>query len=220
MTLIGLHRDCFSSWCAQLPEGSTLVVQPLIKGYAIGLRYKYGQLVYAYSRDSHNVIENIRSINSIPLRIDDSLKVEVELEGVLYSPSNKLLCTTEPFHFNSYNRIVLNENLSFLAFRIYHSKNNELSDLTQLQKWGFEIPITLRTDDPVQVKRWHAQWMKNELFTNIPTNGIVAKCNSYYTKNFLGLSHSSPKWSFALTTSLVDVYTDNLNLPSYTFREI
>ena len=44
-----------------------MVVQPKIDGCAIGLRYKYGQLVDAYSRDDSEIIENIRNINSIPL---------------------------------------------------------------------------------------------------------------------------------------------------------
>ena len=51
MRLLGLDKDCFSSWWAKLPEGSTIVVQPKIDGCAIGLRYKYGQLVDAYSRE-------------------------------------------------------------------------------------------------------------------------------------------------------------------------
>ena len=75
MRLLGLEKDCFSSWVAKLPEGSTMVVQPKIDGCAIGLRYKYGQLVDAHSREDSEIIENIRKINAIPLSIDDSLKV-------------------------------------------------------------------------------------------------------------------------------------------------
>ena len=83
--------------------------------------------------------------------------------------------------------------------KIFSSKSDELSDLTQLQKWGFEVPITLRTEDPMQVKIWHSQWINNELFSNLPTNGIVAKCNSSSTKDFLGVNSSSPNWALALT---------------------
>ena len=103
MKLLGLDKNCFSSWCAKLPEGSTMVVQPKIDGFAIGLRYKYGQLVEAFSREDTEIIEIIRTINAIPLNIDDSLMVEVELEGVLYSHScnskfsfEKLLSTSIP----------------------------------------------------------------------------------------------------------------------------
>ena len=71
--------------------------------------------------------------------------------------------------------------------------------MTQLQNWGFEVPVTLRTDDPKQVKKWHTQWIKKELFLNFPTNGIVAKCNSSSTKSLLGSSSSSPNWALALT---------------------
>jgi len=176
-----------------------MVVQPKIDGFAIGLRYKYGQLVDAYSRQESVIIENIRNINAIPLSIDDSLKVEVELEGVLYTLSSNPKISIEQLLSNSYSKIANNSSLLFKAFHIFYSNSDELSDLTQLQNWGFEVPITLRTDDPRQVKRWHSQWIKNELFSNLPTNGIVAKCNSSLTKDILGVSPSSPNWALALT---------------------
>ena len=200
MRLLGLDKDCFSNWWAKLPEGSTMIVQPKIDGCAVGLRYKYGQLVDAYSREDSEIIENIRNINAIPLSIDDSLKVEVELEGVLYSPpSSNSKISIEHLISNSLSTIDHDTSLLFLAFQIFSSNSDELSDLTQLQNWGFEVPITLRTDDPSQVKRWHSQWIKKELFSNFPTNGIVAKCNSSLTKNILGVSASSPNWALALT---------------------
>tara|TARA_B100001109_G_C18712720_1_gene403272 strand:+ start:155 stop:757 length:603 start_codon:yes stop_codon:yes gene_type:complete len=199
MRLLGLDKNCFSTWWAKLPEGSTMVVQPKIDGFAIGLRYKYGQLVDAYTRADRKIIENIRTINAIPLNIDDSLKVEVELEGVLYFPNISSKLSQEKSLFNSTSKISLDFPLSFVAFQIFSSNSDELSDLTQLQNWGFEIPITLRTDDPRQVKIWHSQWKKKELFSNLPTNGIVAKCNSSSTKNILGFSQSSPNWALALT---------------------
>ena len=199
MRLLGLDKDCFASWWAKLPEGSTMVVQPKIEGFAIGLRYKYGQLVDAYSRKGSEIIENIRTIKAIPLNIDDSLKVEVELEGILYSPSSNSKFLQAQLLSSATTENASNTPLSFLAFQIFRSNSDELSDLTQLQNWGFEIPITLRTDDPSQVKKWHSQWIKRELFSNLPTNGIVAKCNCSSTKNFLGVSASSPNWALALT---------------------
>ena len=199
MRLLGLDKNCFSSWWAKLPEGSTMVVQPKIEGLAIGLRYKYGQLVDAFSRDENEIIENIRTIKAIPLNIDDTLKVEVELEGVLYSQFCNSKFSFEKLLSNSTSEKSINSSLSFLAFQIFRSNRDELSDLTQLQNWGFEVPITLRTHDPRQVKIWHSQWLRNELFSNFPTNGIVAKCNSSLTKNILGVSQYSPNWALALT---------------------
>jgi len=199
MRLLGLDKDCFSSWWAKLPKGSTLVVQPKIDGFAVGLRYKYGQLVDAFSPEYSEIIENIRTINSIPLTIDDSLKVEVELEGILYSPIYNSRLLKEPLISKPKNFIDSYPPLSFLAFHIFRSNGDELSDLTQLQNWGFDVPITLRTDDPMQIKKWHSQWMNKELFLNLPTNGIVAKCNSSSIKSFLGVSPSFPNWALALT---------------------
>tara|TARA_Y100001968_G_C19381943_1_gene730792 strand:+ start:707 stop:1309 length:603 start_codon:yes stop_codon:yes gene_type:complete len=199
MRLLGLDKDCFSNWWAKLPEGTTMVVQPKIDGCAIGLRYKYGQLVDAYSRTNPEIIEIIRTIDTIPLNIDDTLKVEVELEGILYSPNLISKYSKDNLSSDSHKSYESGESLSFLAFQIFSSKSDELSDLTQLQNWGFNVPVTLRTEDPIQVKRWHSQWINNELFSNFPTNGIVAKCNSSLTKDFLGVSSSSPNWALALT---------------------
>ena len=61
MRLLGLDKNCFSNWCSKLPGGTTMVVQPKIEGCAIGLRYKYGQLVDAYSRNNPEIIEIIRT---------------------------------------------------------------------------------------------------------------------------------------------------------------
>ena len=199
MKLLGLDKNCFSSWWSKLPAGSTMVVQPKIDGLAIALRYKYGHLVDAYTREDNEIIENIRRIKAIPLNIDDSLKVEVELEGILYSPLYNSKFLQEHYLSNSSLKKLVNCPVLFLAFQIFSSHNDELSDLTQLQNWGFEVPITLRTDDPRQVKRWHSQWIKKELFSDFPTNGIVAKCNSSLTKNILGVTQSSPNWALALT---------------------
>ncbi len=200
MRLLGLEKNCFSNWMESLPEGSTLVVQPKINGCAIGLRYKYGQLVDAYTRENNNVIENIRTINSIPLSIDDSLRVEVELEGILFFPSHQQNNSKQQIVKNLSNSFGRNQSLSFLAYQIFCSNSDELSDLTQLQDWGFEVPMTLRTDDPKQVRIWYSQWLKKELFSNVPTNGIVAKCNSGSAKNDLGINPSSPNWALALTS--------------------
>ena len=121
---IDIYVDCLdlirivSSWWSKLPEGST-IVQPKIDGFAIGLRYKYGQLVDAYSREDSEIIENIRNINAIPLSIDDSLKVEVELEGILYSPSSNSKNSIEQLLSNSISKIDKNTSLLFLAFQIF-----------------------------------------------------------------------------------------------------
>ena len=164
MRLLGLNKGSFSDWSAKLPEGSTMVVQPKIDGCPIGLRYKYGQLVDAYTRDSQDLIENIRLVKTIPMLIDQALKVEVELEGVLYTPSFNPLSSGKTEIDNLIPLINSRDCLAFLAYQIFYSNSDELSDLSQLQKWGFEVPITLRTDDPRQVERWHSQWMDNELF--------------------------------------------------------
>ena len=41
-----------------------------------------------------------------------------------------------------------------ISYLTLYTLSLENFDLTQLQDWGFEVPMTLRTDDPKQVKIW------------------------------------------------------------------
>ena len=76
--------------------------------------------------------------------------------------------------------------LSFVAYEILGSDNDEVEDIKRLESWFFEIPPTNRTADPRQVKKWHKEWINGELFENIPTDGLVVKVASGATKQKLG----------------------------------
>ena len=88
--------------------------------------------------------------------------------------------------------------LSFVAYEILNSANDEIEDIKKLESWFFEIPPTNRTADPKQVKRWHKEWLAGELFENLPTDGIVVKIASGATKQKLGVTSKCPNWAIAM----------------------
>ena len=88
--------------------------------------------------------------------------------------------------------------LSFVAYEILNSTQNEIHDIKRLESWFFEIPPTNRTSDPWQVKKWHKEWINGELFENLPTDGLVVKVASGATKQRLGVNSVAPNWALAM----------------------
>ena len=88
--------------------------------------------------------------------------------------------------------------LSFVAYEILGSTNDEIEDIKRLESWFFEIPPTNRTADPRQVKRWHKEWLAGELFENLPCDGLVVKINSGEVKRKLGVNSKKTNWALAL----------------------
>ncbi len=198
MGLLFLGNNSFTDWCSHSAKGEQLIIQPKIDGCAVRLRYKYGCLTGASTPSGKNSIDAIRIIPNIPIVIDNSRKVEVELRGVLFAPQLKVVKSQCLAKEHLSGKITACEELAFVAYEILGSTHDELQDLTQLQNWGFDVPVTLRTDDPQQVTRWHSQWMNHQLFSNYPTDGIVAKFNSINTKNKLGACSAYTNWALAL----------------------
>ena len=198
MSLLCLSKNSFTDWWSHSAKGEQLLIQPKIDGCAVRLRYKYGCLTGASTPSDKDCIDAIRSIPNIPIVIDNSRKVEVELRGELFAPKLEPLkskCLAKDY---LREKVMACEDLAFVAYEILRSTHDELQDLTQLQNWGFDVPVTLRTDNPQQVTIWHIQWMNHQLFSNYPTDGIVAKCNSINTKNKLGSCSTYRNWALAL----------------------
>ena len=202
MKLIRLDNYCFSEWWAEKARNEQLIVQPKFDGCALGLRYQSGTLVEAFSRGGKDVTEAARTIANLPLELpEDGQAVSedpVEIRGELYGPNlsrakSKALAAG---HLRKKNPT--GAGLSFVAYEILGSDNDEIEDIKRLESWFFEIPPTNITTDPRQVKRWHKEWLAGELFENIPTDGIVCKINSATTKKRLGANSSCPNWALAM----------------------
>tara|TARA_Y100001968_G_C19133562_1_gene607944 strand:+ start:103 stop:714 length:612 start_codon:yes stop_codon:yes gene_type:complete len=202
MYLLGLDNYCFSEWWNKNARDEELIVQPKFHGCSLGLRYKSGTLVSAFTRNGKDATEAARTICNIPLELpEDGMAVSedfVEIRGELYSPNlcknkSKALATA---HLRK--KFPTGNGLSFVAYEILNSTNDEIKDIKTLESWFFDIPPTNRTADPCQVNQWHKEWMAEELFENLPTDGIVVKVASGSIKNKLGSNSICPNWALAL----------------------
>ncbi len=179
-----------------------MIVQPKFDGCALGLRYQSGTLVAAFTRSGKDVLEAARTIANLPVELpEDGQAVSedpVEISGELYGPNLTRTKSQALAAGHLRKKVPTGHGLSFVAYEILGSTADEIEDIKRLESWFFEIPPTNRTADPMQVKRWHKEWMAGELFENIPTDGLVIKINSGNTKKRLGVNSVCPNWSIAM----------------------
>ena len=202
MKLLSLGNCCFSKWWAKSAKGEMMIVQPKFEGCPLGLRYQSGTLVAAFNRSGKDVTEAARIICNIPLELpelgDSVSEIPVEIRGELYGPnlSRTKSQALAAGHIRKKNPTGVG--LSFVAYEILGSTNDEIYDIKRLESWFFEICPTKRTDDPRQVKRWHREWLSGELFENLPCDGLVVKVASGATKQKLGVNSRYPNWAIAM----------------------
>ena len=202
MKLLSLDNYCFSEWWASKAKGETMVVQPKFDGCALGLRYVSGTLVAAFTRSGKDVTEAARTIANIPLELpEDGIAVSedpIEIRGELYGPNLSRTKSQALAAGHLRKRVPTGMGLSFVAYEILGSTQNEIDDIKKLESWFFEIPPTNRTANPRDVKQWHKEWLAGELFADIPTDGLVVKVNSGNTKKRLGVNSVCPNWALAM----------------------
>ena len=126
------------------------------------------KLSRAFTRSGKDVTEAARTICNLPVELpEDGIAVSeepLEIRGELYAPN---LSRTKSQALAAGHLRKKNPNgagLSFVAYEILGSTQNEIDDIKKLESWFFEIPPTNRTADPKQVKRWHKEWLTGELF--------------------------------------------------------
>ncbi len=179
-----------------------MIVQPKFDGCALGLRYQSGTLVAAFTRSGKDVTEAARTICNLPLELpEDGQAVSedpVEIRGELYGPNLSRTKSQALAAGHLRKKVPTGMGLSFVAYEILGSTNDEIEDIKRLESWFFEIPPTNRTSDPRQVKQWHKEWLAGELFENLPCDGLVVKVNSGEVKQKLGVNSVAPNWALAM----------------------
>ena len=202
MKLLSLDNYCFSQWWSEKARNETMIVQPKFDGCALGLRYQSGTLVAAFARSEKDVTEAARTIANLPVELpEDGQAVSeepLEIRGELYGPNLTRTKSQALAAGHLRKKNPTGAGLSFVAYEILSSDNDEIEDIKRLESWFFEIPPTNRTADPRQVKRWHKEWLAGELFENLPCDGLVVKVNSGEVKLKLGVNSKAPNWALAL----------------------
>ena len=209
-------------WLRKLPNNVEIVCELKFDGLSISLWYEHGILTKALTRGDgvkgDNVVENIRTISSIPQRIDShhsfvELRGEVLLPWEAFERLNKEReAQEEPLFANPRNAAsgtLKLQNANEVAKRgldcyLYYMLGDELPtnthyDRLQLAKnWGFPISNAVKVCHSLdEVMAYIHYWDIERKNLPVATDGIVLKVNDLMLQENLGYTAKSPRWAIA-----------------------
>lgn len=209
-------------WLSKLPNNVEIVCELKFDGLSISLWYEHGILTKALTRGDgvkgDNVVENIRTISSIPQRIDShhsfvELRGEVLLPWEAFERLNKEReAQEEPLFANPRNAAsgtLKLQNANEVAKRgldcyLYYMLGDELPtnthyDRLQLAKnWGFPISNAVKVCHSLdEVMAYIHYWDIERKNLPVATDGIVLKVNDLMQQENLGYTAKSPRWAIA-----------------------
>ena len=217
-------REEIEDWVRKLPSGVEIVCELKYDGLSISLWYEHGILVKALTRgdgqQGDNVIDNIKTIPSIPWRIERSdIPDFFELRGEVLLPWERFEALNkereeqeEPLFANPRNaasgtlklqdpREVARRGLD--AYLYYMLGENlpgktHFERLDTARQWGFHISDTIKVCHNVdEVMNYIAYWDTERKNLPVATDGIVLKVNNLAQQEELGYTAKTPRWAIA-----------------------
>jgi len=220
----GEVADFYQRVAKSLNEPFELVCELKYDGTSISLVYEQGALVQAITRGDgvkgDVVTENVRTINSIPLRLrGNGYPEKFEIRGEILMPwsvfddlNKEREQQGEPLFANPRNAAsgtLKLQNPAVVASRkldsyLYYLLGEQLpaedhyQNLQCAKSWGFKIPDTIRKYQSLEeVFQFIRYWDIERKNLPVATDGIVLKVNSLKQQRNLGYTAKSPRWAIA-----------------------
>ncbi|KOP27558.1 aromatic ring-opening dioxygenase LigA [Hapalosiphon sp. MRB220] len=220
-------------WRRQVPPqtAAEYVCELKIDGNALALTYENGVLTRGATRGDgvmgEDITQNVRTIRSIPLRLNlaDLQNFErVEVRGETFLPldvfkqiNEERQKAGESSFANPRNaaagtlrqldsRIVAQRRLDFFAYTLHIPGMDDASiassqweALALLQKMGFRVnPNQKLCTSLAEVAEYYQYWDTERLNLAYMTDGVVVKINSFKLQEQLGFTQKFPRWAIAL----------------------
>ena len=217
-------REEIEDWVRKLPSNAEIVCELKYDGLSISLWYEHGYLTRALTRgdgvQGDDVIANIKTIPSIPWRIDRAdipdffeLRGEVLLPWERFETLNKEREEQEePLFANPRNAASGTLKLQDpkevarrgLTAYLYYMLGEELPGTTHYERlstareWGFHISDAIKVCKNVdEVMAYIAYWDTERKNLPVATDGIVLKVNNLAQQEELGYTAKTPRWAIA-----------------------
>ena len=217
-------REEIEEWVRKLPTGVEIVCELKYDGLSISLWYEHGVLVRALTRgdgqQGDDVIDNIKTIKSIPWRIERNdipdwfeLRGEVLLpwerfealnkereeqeEALFANPRNAASGTLKLQDPREVARRGLNAYLYYMLGEHLPGKTH-FERLETAKEWGFPISDALKVCKNVdEVMEFISYWDTERKNLPVATDGIVLKVNDLAQQEELGYTAKTPRWAIA-----------------------
>ncbi|MDP8232636.1 MAG: NAD-dependent DNA ligase LigA [Candidatus Zophobacter franzmannii] len=199
-----------------------ITLEHKIDGFSVNLFYDNGELQYATTRGDGYVgeviTENVKTISSIPTKID--WKKPIEVRGEIYLPlkefvriNDERLQNEEKLFANPRNvaagtiklkdsSIVSQRNLDSVIYSIGSAPDLMIATQSELLKFlsdnGFKTSLHTQLVNTIEeVAEYCNKWDHERSNLVMEIDGIVIKTNSFSLQSELGYTSKSPKWAIA-----------------------
>ncbi|MDY5563964.1 MAG: NAD-dependent DNA ligase LigA [Candidatus Limivicinus sp.] len=207
---------------ASLPGGHSYVVEPKIDGLSMSLEYENGVFVRGATRGDgvtgENVTENLRTVRSLPLRIENAperliVRGEVYMSKAVFEELNaRRELKGEPLLANPRNaaagsmrqldpKVAASRKLDIICFNMQYSSDEKYLSHTEtldaMRSMGFPVvPYKKFNDikDCVERIRWLGEY-RGDLPYDM--DGAVIKLDSLSQRAALGSTAKAPRWAVA-----------------------
>ena len=192
-------------------------------GASISLTYEKGVLVQALTRgdgtQGDNVTANIKTIKSVPLKLQGDYPKKFEIRGEIVLPfegfkalNTDRLAAGEELYKNPRNTAsgslklqdsaeVAKRPLDCLLYSIVGENTGIQTQFENLEKarlWGFKVPTIAKLTDSIEgVLEFINYWDTHRHELPYETDGVVVKVNSLFQQAELGYTAKAPRWAMA-----------------------
>ena len=209
-------------------------------GASVNLLYENGKLLRALTRgdgtQGDNITNNIKTIRSVPLNIDNSFLKKFEIRGeiiilndsfeqlnrkreelgeqIFKNPRNTASGSIKLLDSNEVARRPLQCFLySIVSDEVKMKRHSELLNIAR--DMGFDVPEYEKIVDGLDgVKKYIDYWDKNRSSLPFEIDGIVVKINNIDFQKKLGFTSKFPRWAIAYKYKAENLVT-KLNLISF-----
>ena len=214
--------DEIQDWLRKLPSDVEIVCELKFDGLSISLWYENGNLTKAVTRGDgqkgDNVIDNIRTIASIPQHLDNvpahfEMRGEVLLPWANFERLNKEReAQEEPLFANPRNAAsgtlklldpqeVKRRGLTCYLYYMLGENlpaNTHYERLQTAKQWGFPISDYVKVCHSLdEVNAYISYWDTERKNLPVATDGIVLKVNNLAQQQELGYTAKTPRWAIA-----------------------
>ena len=209
-------------WLRKLPQDVEIVCELKYDGLSISLWYENGDLVKAVTRGDgqkgDNVIDNIKTIASIPWHVDGE-PATFEMRGEVLMPwesferlNREREEQEEPLFANPRNaasgtlklldprEVKRRELTCFLYYMLGENlpADNHYDRLQTAKKRGFPISDAVKVCKSLdEVNEYIRYWDTERKNLPVATDGIVLKVNNLQQQQALGYTAKTPRWAIA-----------------------
>ncbi|MEE2699970.1 MAG: NAD-dependent DNA ligase LigA [Bacteroidota bacterium] len=209
-------------------------------GVSISLTYKDGELIQALTRGDgakgYDVTSNVKTINSIPLKLKGDYPYEFEIRGEIFLPisdfekmnKNRVEEGLEPY---ANPRNTASGSLKLLDSKEFSKRplgcffyyllgennptNSHFDNLQQARNWGFKIPREIEQFEDINgVLSFVNKWEEKRCHLPFEIDGIVIKVDDVQMQEEVGFTSKSPRWAISYKFKAEQVST-KLNRITY-----